>query len=421
MSAILGDWKILLQEFVGDLRAQKTRALLTMFAITWGTIAVVLLLGFGEGLKRTARDGLLNAGERMYMVYGGETGKAFEGLPRGRRIRLTEDDLALIRRSIADVDAASPSYGRGSTSLRIGERRTNTYMEGVYPEFLQLRRMFPAVGSRFINQQDMDQKRRVLFLGNKIADRLFPDEDPVGKTVILDGLPFVIIGVMQPKFQDSSNNGPDEDRAVIPASTFRTIYGPKFVSHLLIRPRDLTVAASVKSDLYYVLGRRYRFDPTDERAVAMWDFIESEREATKIGLGIQIFMGLVGALTLLVAGVGVANIMYVVVKERTREIGIKLAVGARRRHIMSQFIFEALLISLTGGLIGLVFATAVILGVDSIPTEDNPALQYIANPKLSWPIVLACVGTLIGIGLAAGILPARRAAALDPVESLRYE
>ena len=421
MSAILGDWKILLQEFVGDLRAQKTRALLTMFAITWGTIAVVLLLGFGEGLKRTARDGLLNAGERMYMVYGGETGKAFEGLPRGRRIRLTEDDLALIRRSIADVDAASPSYGRGSTSLRVGERRTNTYMEGVYPEFLQLRRMFPAVGSRFINQQDMDQKRRVLFLGNKIADRLFPDEDPVGKTVILDGLPFVIIGVMQPKFQDSSNNGPDEDRAVIPASTFRTIYGPKFVSHLLIRPRDLTVAASVKSDLYYVLGRRYRFDPTDERAVAMWDFIESEREATKIGLGIQIFMGLVGALTLLVAGVGVANIMYVVVKERTREIGIKLAVGARRRHIMSQFIFEALLISLTGGLIGLVFATAVILGVDSIPTEDNPALQYIANPKLSWPIVLACVGTLIGIGLAAGILPARRAAALDPVESLRYE
>ena len=414
-------WRILLDEFLGDLKTQKTRAFLTMFAITWGTIAVVLLLGFGEGLKRTARDGLLNAGERMFMVYGGETGKAFEGLPRGRRVRLTEEDLALLRRSIPEVDAASPSYGRGSTSLRVGDRRTNTYMEGVYPEFGDLRRMFPAEGSRFINPQDLDLKRRVLFLGNKIADRLFPDGDPVGQTVTLDGLPFVVIGVMAKKFQDSSNNGPDEDRAIIPASTFRSIYGPRFVSHLLIHPRDLTVAVGVKQDLYRVLGRRYRFDPSDERALAMWDFIESEQEVTKIGLGIQIFMGLVGALTLLVAGVGVANIMYVVVKERTREIGIKLAVGARKRHIMGQFVFEALLISLTGGLIGLGFATAVILGVDALPTEDNPAMQYIANPKLSWPIVLACVGTLIGIGVAAGILPARRAAQVDPVESLRYE
>ncbi|MBI3983183.1 MAG: ABC transporter permease [Gemmatimonadetes bacterium] len=414
-------WRILLEEFLGDLRAQKTRAFLTMFAITWGTIAVVLLLGFGEGLKRTAKDGLLNAGERMFMVYGGETGEVFEGLPRGRRIRLTEEDLGLIRRSIPEVDMASPSYGRGSTSLRVGDIRTNAYMEGVHPEFAELRRMFPADGSRFINAQDLEQKRRVLFLGNKIAERLFPNELPVGKTVILDGLPFVVVGVMAEKFQDSSNNGPDEDRAIIPASTLRAIYGPRFVSHLLIHPRDLTVAASVKSELYRVLGRRYRFDPADERALSMWDFIENEKEVTKIGLGIQIFMGLVGVFTLLVAGVGVANIMYVVVKERTREIGIKLAVGARRRHIVSQFVFEAMLISLTGGLIGLAFATAVILGVDAIPTEENPAMQYIANPKLSWPIVLACVGTLIGIGLAAGILPARRAAAVDPVESLRYE
>ena len=414
-------WRILLEEFFGDLKTQKTRAFLTMFAITWGTIAVVLLLGFGEGLKRTAKDGLLNAGERMYMVYGGETGKVFEGLPRGRRVRLTEEDLTLIRRSIPEVSASSPSYGRGSTSLRVEDRRTNTYMEGVYPEFADLRRMFPAEGSRFINPMDLELKRRVLFLGNKIAERLFPDGDPVGQTVVLDGLPFVVIGVMATKFQDSSNNGPDEDRAIIPASTFRSIYGPRFVSHLLIHPRDLTVAAGVKQDLYRVLGRRYRFDPTDERALSMWDFIENEKEVTKIGLGIQIFMGLVGALTLLVAGVGVANIMYVVVKERTLEIGIKLAVDARRRHIMGQFVFEALLISLTGGLIGLGFATAVILSVDAIPTEDNPAMQYIANPKLSWPIVLACVGTLIGIGIAAGILPARRAAAVDPVESLRYE
>jgi len=153
----------------------------------------------------------------------------------------------------------------------------------------------------------------------------------------------------------------------------------------------------------------------------MWDFIEDEKETTAVGLGIQIFMGLVGAFTLLIAGVGVANIMYVVVKERTQEIGIKRALGARRRHIMAQFLFEAMAIALSGGLVGLVVAALIVFGVDAIPTEGNEAMQYILNPRLSWPIALICVGILIGVGLLAGILPARRAAAVDPVESLRYE
>jgi putative ABC transport system permease protein len=414
-------WKILLEEFYGDLKTQKTRAFLTMFAITWGTIAVVLLLSFGEGLKRTAVNGLLGAGQRIYVVWGGQTSMLFQGLPRGRRVRFIEEDLDLLTRSIPQIDLASVSYGRGSTSLKVGNAKTNTYMEGVYPAFGEMRNIFPAVGSRFLNQVDVDQKRRVLFLGNKLAERLFGTEDPVGKTVMLDGLPFVVVGVMQKKFQDSSNNGPDEDRAVIPASTFKSIYGPRYVDQLIVRPRDVTEAAMVKRELYRVLGQRYQFDPSDQRALSIWDFIEGEKENLKIGLGIQIFMGLVGAFTLLVAGVGVANIMYVVVKERTREIGVKKAVGARRSHIVAQFVFEALLIAFTGGLIGLGFSALVVFGVDAIPTEGNPAMQYIANPKLSWPIASICMGILMTIGLAAGILPARRAAAVDPVESLRYE
>jgi len=414
-------WKILLEEFFGDLRAQKTRAFLTMFAITWGTIAVVLLLSFGEGLKRTAVNGLLGAGERIYMIWGGQTGMLYQGLPRGRRVRFIEEDLDLLRRSIPQIDLASVSYGRGSTSLKVGKSKTNTFMEGVLGVLGVLRHLFPAEGSRFIDQIDLDQKRRVLFLGNKIAERLFGADNPVGKTVMLDDLPFVVVGVMQKKFQDSSNNGPDEERAIIPASTFKAIYGPQYVDQLMVRPRDVSEAVTVKQELYRVLGRRYQFDPADRSALAIWDFIEDEKENVKIGLGIQMFMGLVGAFTLLVAGVGVANIMYVVVKERTREIGIKKAVGARRSHIIAQFVFEALLIALTGGLIGLAFSAMVVFGVDAIPTDGNPAMAYFANPKLSWPIASLCLGILVAIGLAAGILPARRAAAVDPVESLRYE
>ena len=413
-------WNILLEEFLGDLRAQKTRAFLTIFAMVWGTISVVLLLAFGEGLKRNVSDGLLNAGDRIFMVYGGQTSLEFEGLPKGRRIRLTEEDLDLLLKAIPEIEMASPSYGNWGTSLRYGESRTTTYMEGVSPTFMEMRRTFPAQGGRFINWRDMEKKRRVLFLGNAIAERLFGEANPVGRTVSLDGLPFTVVGVMQEKFQDSSNNGPDEDRAIIPASTFKTIYGNRYVGHLIVRPRDVKEAAIVKRELYRVLGRRYRFDPADERAIAMWDFIEDQKINDAIGLGIQIFLGMVGGFTLLVAGVGVANIMYVVVRERTREIGIKLAVGARKRHIMSQFLFEAMLISVGGGVFGLIVSSGIVLGVDSLPS-DNPAMQYIMNPKLSMPIASICVSILIGIGLLAGILPARRAARLDPVESLRYE
>ena len=413
---------ILLQDFIGDLRAQRTRAFLTFFAVTWGTLAVVLLLAFGEGLKRTIRDGLLGAGERIFMVYGGETSKSFAGLAQGRRISLGEEDLDLLMRAIPDIDRGSVSYGRWGTSYQMGRIRTNAFLEGVGPDHEAIRHMEPAEGGRFINAADIAQRRRVLFLGNELAQRIFgKDADPIGRSVVIDGLPFTVVGVLQKKFQDSSNNGPDADRGVIPYSTFRTIYGTRFVNHLIVQPRDASRGPLVKAELYRVLGQKYRFDRTDERALGMWDFIESEKENLAVGLGIQIFLGLVGAFTLLIAGVGVANIMYVVVKERTQEIGIKLALGARRRHIMAQFLFEAMTIAVSGGLAGLAIAALIVIGVDAIPPQENPAMQYILSPKLSWPIALICVGILIGVGLIAGLLPARRAAAVDPVESPRYE
>jgi putative ABC transport system permease protein len=414
-------WKILLQEFWGDLRTQKTRALLTMFAITWGTVSVVLLLSFGEGLKRTMLRGTSGSGAPMLQVWGGETGKAFQGLPQGRNISLTEEDLDLVARSIPEVMLVSASYGRWGTRMKSPALQTNTYMEGVNPAFEELRRMYPAGGGRFLNLRDMEERRRVVFLGDSIAMRLFPEGDAVGKSVMLDDIPFTVVGVLKGKIQMGMNNGPDADRAIIPASTFRTIYGNKRVNHLLVMPRDPAQGAAVKRRLYEVLGSRYKFDPTDERALDIWDRIEDGEMTGLIAGGIQIFLGVVGALTLLVAGVGVANIMYVVVRERTREIGVKLAVGARKRHIMQQFIFESLAISLSGGFIGLTFSAAVVFGVDAIPGNGNMAAEFLMNPKLSWGIAFGTVGILAAIGLVAGIFPARRAAAMDPVESLRYE
>jgi putative ABC transport system permease protein len=412
-------WKILLEEFYGDLKAQKSRAALTIFAIAWGTLAIMLMLAEGEGLKRTLVNGTLGAGQWMFHVYGGETSVPFEGLPKGRRIRLVESDLEVIRRSVPEVDLVSPTYGR-SVTLTAGTVKTRTFMEGVYPSFEELRTMYPASGGRFLNELDLAEQRRVVFLGDSIARRLFPGQDPIGGQVMIDNIPFTVVGTMVGKFQTSMNNGPDSDRAIIPASTHRAIYGDQYVWNLLVRPRSRAESELVKRRLYEVLGRKYRFDATDERALGIWDLVEQAEMQEKIGLGIQIFLGVVGGLTLLVAGVGVANIMYVVARERTREIGTKLAVGARRRHIIAQFIFEAVALAFIGGAIGFVIATVIILAVDSLP-PGNMAMEFLLNPVLSKPIGFGVVGILTVIGVLAGVFPARKAASVDPVESLRYE
>ncbi len=411
---------ILLNDFLADLKQQKTRVFLTTFAITWGTMAIVLMLAFGRGFKFRISTAMLNAGNQIIRVYGGQTGKEYRGLPVGRWIRFKKEDANLLLQSIPQIRDVSPSYGRGGVRLEAGDKTATTYLEGVCPNFEFLRTMYPRAGGRFLNDRDMADKRRVIYIGSEIARELYGGSEPVGQRVDLDGVPFTVVGVMQPKLQMGMSNGPDDRRAIIPLTTYESLYWHRTLRMITIRPNKLTDVAHVRSMIYQVLGRKYRFDPSDENALSMWDFVTNVQEMNKVFIGIEIFLGVIGGLTLLVAGVGVANIMYVVVKERTREIGIRLAVGARSWHIIAQFVFESLLIAVAGGVFGILASWGLVKLFSLIPAQ-NEGLAYLGKPQISQTVLLLTTTILGAIGVVAGVFPAIRAAKLDPVESLRYE
>lgn len=403
-----------LAEFVRDLKAQKLRTFLTIFGIVWGTVAIIVLLAFGMGFKRQLAINMHGIGESIAIMFPGKTSKAFEGFGTGRYISFREEDAALLASQVKGIDAISPEYSNFSIPARVGENIINTSVAGIYPIYGEMRNIIPDVGGRFIDDLDLAQRRRVTLIGNEVKRLLFGETEAVGRVIFLGDVPFTVIGVMQKKTQNSSYNRRDQDRVFIPASSFAAVYGVDKLSNIIFRPDDPRQSAEVKAQVRQVLGKRYKFDPTDEDAVWIWDTTEFDKFIVGFFLGFNIFMGLIGSFTLCVGGIGVANIMYIVVQERTKEIGIKRAVGAKKSNILFQFFMETFFIIALGSAIGFLIAFGIIQGLQFIPIRE-----FVGTPELSPVVALVTMAVLSLIGLAAGLLPARRAANLDVVECLR--
>jgi putative ABC transport system permease protein len=436
-------WSTVYNVFIRDFRKQKKRITLTIIALCWGTISIMLLLGFGEGMRRQLTINSKGMGDGIAVMWPGQTSIPYKGLGKGRPIHFLPEDIEYIKSRVPSVREVGGEFQRWGVDMRVGNRVVSEHLNGVTPNYQEMRNHIPRMGGRMVNELDMQLKRRVVFLGERLAERLFgtdtakgegdgiddfftgPKEtvdyaDLVGREVLINGIPFTVVGVMTHKMQMNSYEGMDEDKATIPATTFKAIFGDPYLDNLLYAPVDLSRTKETQKEVQEVLAAKYKFDPKDDRAISVWDVAESNKEMDNVLTGIEIFLGIIGGLTLLIASVGVANIMYVSIKERTREIGIKMAVGARRIYILTQFLLEAILITFTGGLLGMgisIAATEIFKRVDI----ESSVLTFMGRPTISLEIGFIVV-TILGImGILAGLFPAMRAASVSPVESLRYE
>lgn len=403
-----------LKQFLRDMRSQKLRTFMTMFGILWGTAAIILLMSFGTGIQVKQETRAKGMGENISIVWQGITSRPWKGLPRGRAIRFTEEDVARIKASYSSIYRISPEFARWNVPIKSNKDNMLCRVSGVWPEFGEMRNIVPQLGGRFINAFDIAEKRRVIFIGNEIATKLLPGANPIGQILLVNRVPFIVVGVLTEKVQSGSYGGRDSRNCYIPSSTFLTMYNHRFPNNMVVQSRDVSGMPETKNAIYQYMAGKYNFDPHDTEALTIWDTTEGLRFWKTLFTAFQAFLIFIGILTLITGGIGVTNIMNVVLEERTKEIGIKMALGAKKRTIMGQFIFETLMLTLLGGALGFMLAYGII--------KVFPHLGL--NEELGVPIIkpfvtFISVGVLGIVAFLSGFFPARKAASLEPVKALK--
>jgi len=408
--------------FWSEYRKRRKKASLITFALFWGTLSILLLMAFGQGMTIQFKVAFSGLGETLIMVYGGQTSLEFEGLPKGRPISLYPEDMDYLKERIPEILRIAPeSYNYLQVSAN--GKEINRTVHGTTAEFALMRTQVPRLGGRFLNADDVAEGRKVAFIGWKVAGDLFGGGDPVGKQIIINRIPFTVIGVLQKKIQDSMYNGPDADQIYLPFYAYSQIDNRRRINQIHIQPHDASQSKLIEARIRTLLGRKNRFAQDDRYALSFWNTIEDAKEGMAIFKGIEIFLGIIGALTLLIGAVGVTNLMYAVAKERTKEIGIKLAIGARRRVIVQQFFLETLFVFAKGTFWGFITAFNIVHLIRLAPINyDSFGIEaYLLRPVFSLQIFVAYMAILGVLVFLSGIFPALRASRSNPIESLRYE
>jgi putative ABC transport system permease protein len=416
------DLRDLISDVFRTLWSHKLRTFLTMFGIAWGIVSIVLMVAAGEGLRKGQAEQTKNLGKDIMIVFHGRTSLQAGGTRAGQIVRWEDADVQAVQSQAPDCQYAIPELEQEDVRTHSNYNNAAFLVTGSYPEFGDIRSLNVGSG-RFYNWDDETAAHRVAFLGTDAAKQLFPEgRNPLGENVYLNDIPFLVIGVMAKKKQDSSYDGWDVNKVFIPFSAMKRNFPDKppgtarTFDMLLVTPKSVEHHEACKREVRVVLAHMHHYDPLDKEACPIWDTVQEAKAFTQMTDGMKYFLGAVGFVTLFLGGIGVMNVMMVAVRERTREIGVRKALGAPAHAILKQFFIEAMIIALVSGGIGMGIAYGLCWLVDLMPMPD-----FFAGLVPTWTSgVLACV-MLGAIAVLSALFPARRAASIDPIEALRFE
>ena len=410
----------LMLDTLRTLWAHKLRTFLTMFGIAWGIISITLMVAASEGLRVGQQKQQETFAKDVMIIFAGRASMQAGGTRAGRPIHWEDTDHLAVQQEAPACQYVLPELG-STRPVRSLYNNASPSVNGSLPPFAEIRSVRVAEG-RFYNWDDQAQSRRVAFLGSNVKKQLFATRPATGETILIQNIPYTVIGVMESKDQNSSYDGWDVDKIFVPFNAMIRDFPnkppelPHSIDRLLVTPKSLKLHEDCKLQVRRALARLHNFDPRDKEAAGIWDTIETSKAFSLLMDSMKYFLGALGVTTLFLGGIGVMNVMLVAVRERTREIGVRKAVGASSRAILSQFFVETMIVAFLSGGVGLGIAYGLCALVNLLPMPP-----FFAGMLPTWQIALLSFVLLSTVAVLSAMYPARRAATVDPIEALRYE